>query len=531
MPISTQMLPVVGRLEVRIPLLCCFPFHYISSTCPCQHICFGDEVRRLCTDIRPVASAPITGQRCHLPKRVTRLVAHHGDSLMETILEEYTRRFSGSQDLYRRALPLFPNGVTHDGRYTTPFPIYIERARGSKKWGEDGSEFIDYWMGHGALLLGHGHPDVVGAVHEQIERGTHYGGCHRLEIEWAQLVTRLIPTAEKVRFTSSGTEATLMALRLARIFTGKTKVVKFQGHFHGWHDSLVIGFQPPYDPPITPGIPAGIAQDVLLCPSNDTGALESLLSSSDDIACVILEPTGASFGLVPTVPGFLSAIRELTAARGVLLIFDEVITGFRCSPGGAQQHYGVRPDLTTLAKVLAGGLPGACVTGRTEIMDGLSFRQDDPTNLRKMPHQGTFNANPLSASAGIAALKRVSSGEDIDVANSRAEQLKKGFADVIEKHGVDWLVYGHFSDVKVMFKAGGRRSVDEFLGDAAGQALLKTTGKPALVPTIRCGMLLNGVDFWRSRGFASSAHTKRDIEKTVEAFDTVVERMKREGNV
>jgi glutamate-1-semialdehyde 2,1-aminomutase len=450
---------------------------------------------------------------------------------METIIEEYTRRFSSSRQLYEQALALFPNGVTHDGRYAIPFPLYIERAEGSKKWDVEGRELIDYWMGHGSLLLGHGHPEVLRAMQEQIVLGTHYGACHRLEVEWAEWVMRLVPSAERVRFTSSGTEATMMAIRLARIFTGKTKVVRFQGHFHGWHDTIVVGYQPPYYPPSVPGIPPEVVGQVLVSPPNDIGALEHLLTSHNDIACVIIEPTGASFGLVPTAPGFLKTLREMTTRRRILLIFDEVITGFRCAPGGAQAYFGVTPDITTLAKILAGGLPGGCVTGRREIIDLLAFQPDDPTAQRKMLHHGTFNANPLSAAAGVATLSRVASGEDIAVANARAEQLKKGFGEVVERHGVDWLVYGHFSDVKVLLKARSCRSVDELLYGEENHALLRSLGRPELVPILRYGMLLYGVDFWRSRGMVSSAHAEADIEKTVEVFDTVVGRMRREGHV
>ena len=177
---------------------------------------------------------------------------------MHTILERYQKTFAKDREMSDAANHLFPDGVTHDGRYMSPFPVYITRADGSKKWGLDDTQFIDYWAGHGALLLGHNPPEVVEAVTAQMHRGTHYGACHPLEMEWGALVTQLIPSAERVRFVSSGTEATLMAIRLARTYTGKDKILKFAGHFHGWHDSVILGAYPPFDMNV-PGIPEGSA--------------------------------------------------------------------------------------------------------------------------------------------------------------------------------------------------------------------------------------------------------------------------------
>src|SRR5262249_5680760 len=220
---------------------------------------------------------------------------------------------------------------------------------------------------------------------------THPGACHELEIAWGQWVQRLVPSAEKVRFVSSGTEATLMALRLARIATGRPRVLKFAGHFHGWHDFVIPAADPPYDGTV-PGVPAEVAADTVVVPPNDEAAVERALSSDRSIGCVILEPTGGHFGAVPIGGDFLRALRDLTRRHNCLLIFDEVISGFRVSPGGAQTLYNVTPDLTTLAKVLAGGLPGGCVAGRGDLLAAIEFRPGKP----KMKHPGTFNANPLS---------------------------------------------------------------------------------------------------------------------------------------
>ena len=285
-----------------------------------------------------------------------------------TTTERYEAEFPTSRELHDDAKGLFPNGVTHDLRHLEPFPIYIDRAEGAYKWDVDGHKLIDFWSGHGALLLGHSHPDVVSAVRTQAGRATHPGGCHELEVEWGRLVHKLVPSAEKLRFTSSGTEATMMALRLARIFSGKPRVLKFAGHFHGWHDFLVPACDLPYDGSAVPGIPRDLLRDPVIVPPNDPAALDRALAENPEVGCVIIEPTGGHFGTVPVRGPFLKTLRELTTKHKKLLIFDEVISGFRVHPGGAQALYGVTPDLTTLAKILAGGLPGGCLAGRADIL-------------------------------------------------------------------------------------------------------------------------------------------------------------------
>ncbi|HZU89853.1 MAG TPA: aminotransferase class III-fold pyridoxal phosphate-dependent enzyme, partial [Stellaceae bacterium] len=280
------------------------------------------------------------------------------------IVSAYRAATPGSAAAAEKALSLFPSGITHDSRYIEPYGLYITRAEGPRKWDVDGRCYVDYFGGHGALLLGHCHPKVVEAVHRQIERGTHFGASHEIEIAWAEWILRLVPSAERVRFTSSGTEATLMALRLARAFTGRSKIIRFKHHFHGWHDHMTSGFASHFDGSPTTGVLAGIADNVLLAEQNDAEGLARLLEAHDDVAAAILEPTGAHGARLPIDPPFLSVLRELTRRHSVLLIFDEVVTGFRVAPGGAQAHYGITPDLTTLAKIMAGGLPGGAVAGR-----------------------------------------------------------------------------------------------------------------------------------------------------------------------
>ena len=446
---------------------------------------------------------------------------------MPTILERYQKTFAKDKELAQAANQLFPDGVTHDGRYMSPFPIYITRADGAKKWGLEDKTFIDYWAGHGALLLGHNPPDVVEAVTTQMHRGTHYGACHPLELEWGNLVTQLIPSAERVRFVSSGTEATLMAIRLARTYTRKNKVLKFVGHFHGWHDSLIIGAYPPFDASV-PGIPQEVRDTTLLCPPNDIDAIEKFLKTDKDIACVILEPTGASFGIVPTDGVFLQQLRELTDAHGVLLIFDEVITGFRVAPGGAQAHYNVTPDLTTLAKILAGGLPGGALVGKKEILELISMKAEEEG--LKMPHPGTFNANPLSASAGIATLNIVKTGKPHEQANRIAQKLRDELNSIIDAYGLDWVIYGEFSGIRLLIGHGEKdmRTTD-FDPYAWHYRKLKGGNDEQLLIHLRCGLLLNGVDLATNGGMTTAAHTEADITETVRAFEQTIEWIKADG--
>ena len=225
------------------------------------------------------------------------------------IQNAYTDALPVSQGLYERARKVFPDAVTHDNRRMQPFPLYVARADGAYKWDVDGHRYVDYWMGHGALLLGHNPPAVRDAVREQALKGTHYGACHEKEVEWGEWVCRLVPSAERVRFTGTGTEATHMAVRLARAATGKRHVVKFAGHFHGWHEGLEIGVRPPYEAEPEAGQLPEVVKLVSVLPPNDIGAVRARLAKGD-VAAVIIEPTGGHFGSVPAPASFVAALRE-----------------------------------------------------------------------------------------------------------------------------------------------------------------------------------------------------------------------------
>src|SRR6266849_5242086 len=369
-----------------------------------------------------------------------------------TIHEEYRAKHAKSAALWERARRSIPGGSTHDIRHLPPFPTYVERAAGTRKWDVDGNEYIDYWMGHGALFLGHCHPAVVRAVQEQMARGTHLGGCHELEVRWAELVTRLVPCAELVRFTMSGTEATHLAMRVARAYTGRSRIVKFTGHFHGWHDGAVAAVNPPYDVPMSAGVPGSTLDQVAICPPNDIKAVQVALERGD-VAAVILEPAGGQSGTTPTIPGYLQELRSLTTKHGVVLIFDEVITGFRYAPGGAQAYFGVTPDVTTLAKIVAGGLPGAAVVGKRDVMSMLAHRGDPAWDRsERVAQNGTFNSNPVCAAAAIATLELVADGSLHARANKACDELRTGLSDLMKRGGVPGTCFGESSIFHVSFE-------------------------------------------------------------------------------
>jgi glutamate-1-semialdehyde 2,1-aminomutase len=427
----------------------------------------------------------------------------------------YAEKTPRSRVLHQRALDLLPNGVTHVGRYLEPHPIYVERAAGSRKWDVDGNEYVDYFGGHGALILGHNHPAVVAAVAAQLEKGTHYGASHALEVEWAELIRELIPSAQRIRFTVSGTEATHLALRLSRAYTGKSKIVRFSGHFHGWHDQVC------FPAGGAPGVVSGIVDETLVVSPH---GVEALLSSRDDIAAVIVEPTGATFGHVPLAEATLHQLRELTSRRGVLLIFDEVISGFRCSPGGAQRLYRITPDLTTLAKIIAGGFPGAAIAGRADVLRLLDFAGGKPPAV---VHQGTYNAAPISAAAGIATLQQIRDTDAIERANRSAAAIRDGINQVAQQRGFPWCAYGLFSDFH-LFR--GDASPDDIQAGKVPGEQLKGGLPMELVHKLRTGFLLHGVDIigWPG-GLVSAAHTEEDVERTVDAFEATVEMLAEEG--
>ncbi len=438
----------------------------------------------------------------------------------------YRARFARSAALAEEARRRVPGGITHDARFAPTFPLFIERAAGVYKWDVDDNRMIDYWCGHGALLLGHAHPAVTAAVQAQAARGTHYGAESSLGLRWAALVQQLIPGAEQVRFTASGTESTMLAIRLARAATRRPTIVRFAGHFHGWHDGLAPGADPS-DPHA--GLTSATLDYVLTIPTS-LDALDTALASRDDIAAVVMEPTGASYGMQPLPQGFFAAVRERTTAHDVLLICDEVVTGFRLSPGGAQAREGVVADLTTLAKILAGGLPGGAVVGREAIMRHLAFGDAAWNNGAKIRHQGTYNANPLSAAAGVAALELIADGTVGAQANAAGSALVAALNERLRERKLrGWTVYGDGS----IFHMFADPAVDLEPGQSPAHlplAALKTGGDLRVLQPLRMALHLQGIDLMRGRsGFVSALHSADDITVTVAAFDQAIDMLQSEA--
>ena len=440
----------------------------------------------------------------------------------ESIREEYIRKNPRSAELYPRFREVFPSGgAGHDGYVAEPFPIAIAKGQGSRKWDVDGNEYVDYGLGSASLLLGHSHPAVTEALQRALPNGSHYGAPVEAMLEWGEKVHNLIPCADKVRFVGSGAESTMLAMRVARAFTGKEKIIRWESHYHGWHDYVMPGNLAPFDVPASTGIPQGAVDSVIVLPP-DLDALEQTLANNNDIAGVITEGSGASYGTVPLAPGFLDGVRRLTRQYGVVMILDEVITGFRWSPGGLQQRLGIDPDLCTLAKILTGGLPGGAVAGRADIMQVMEQTGDsDHDRFQRVLHGGTFNANPYCAATGNAALEVVATGEMQNTADRMAERLRAGLREIMSRYEVAATVYGEASTFHVYFGGTTIEGLD---------ANTLKSAPPAIQSAFRQALQVRGVDLMsRTSGVLSGVHTEADIDQSLEAADGAIRAMIDEG--
>lgn len=426
-------------------------------------------------------------------------------------LAEYARANPRSQAAHERALELLPSGITHDARRQDPFPLCVQRAEGAYKWDLDGHRVLDYVTGHGAMIAGHSHPAVVAALCAQAGLGQHVGASTVWEAEWAERIVTMVPSAERVRFTSSGTEATLLALRVARGYTARNRVLKLTGHFHGWHDDASPGVALPVDREPPRGSPPN--PDLTVVDPFSEGALEAELAHGD-VACVILEPTGAAWGAVPLAPAHVARIAAAARAHDALVVFDEVVTGFRWSPGGAQQVIGVTPDLTALAKIVAGGLPGGAVAGRADVLEVLAFH---PARA-KVEHPGTHNGHPLAAVAGCATLDLLADGSALAAASATAAELRDALCAAFDARSTPGCAYGQASTFCLLF---GERTDDP--------VTLKQGVQGALLSALQCAMLLEGVHLFHGCGLLSIAHGAAEIELTAKAFARSLERLQDEG--
>ena len=443
---------------------------------------------------------------------------------MTTPIEKiYKEKHSKSEQKFNEAMNLFPNGVTHDARMTKPFPYYITNAQGSKKWDIDGNEYIDYKSGHGAMLLGHAHPEIVKVVRETIAKGSLPGASTELEVAWGKAIKNLVPSAETIRFTSSGTEADMLGMRIMRAYTGKNKIIKFEQHFHGWSDaaSATGGADDNWEY----GIPTQILNTMIVIPPNDISILESLLDKDDDIAGVMLEPTGAHMGQYPIKPSFLKELRQLCTDRKIVLMFDEVVTGFRVAKGGAEELLGITPDISSWAKILGGGLPGGCVTGKTEFMEILEKK----SGKKGIYHPGTFNANPLSAAAGAKALDIVRTTNVNEIAAKRGQQLVSGLNGVLSKLEIPGLAYGN--DSLVHFRLGIEANSVEDIINLSKEDEAKSYDS-AIHSQLGLSLINQGIDTWAASRFIMMAeHSEDDVNKTVEAMENAFIEARNQGTI
>jgi len=372
--------------------------------------------------------------------------------------DEYVSKTLKSKKLYERAQKVLPAGVSYAIRYFEPYPFYTIQAKGCKLYDVDGNEYIDFWLGHTALILGHSPPAVMNAVKKQIDIGTHFGTSHELEIKLAEQVAKMVPSAEMTRFTNSGTEANMYATRLARAYTGKSKILKFEGGWHGGYDALHVGVKPPFDVPESAGLTNGAVQHTVLAPFNDLEKARERMKNND-VAAVIIEPVLGSGGGIPAEKQFLKGLRELCNEHDALLIFDEVITGFRLAPGGAQQYYNVKADLTVFGKILGGGFPVGAFSGRKEIMERLN-----PLIYPRPKysfHGGTFTANPITMAAGLATLKILEDGRSIAEINKAGDKIRKEIANIFEPNNINAQVTGAGSLFGVHFTNKPVRNVSD----------------------------------------------------------------------
>lgn len=413
-----------------------------------------------------------------------------------------------SASLYARALDLFPGGVNSPVRAFRAVggePFFVDRGEGARIYDVDGREYIDYVLSWGPLLFGHAHPRVVEAVSEAARRGTSYGAPIAAEVRLAELVQRFFPSMERMRFVNSGTEATMSAVRLARGFTGRPLLLKFEGCYHGHGDSFLVkagSGVATLGLPDSPGVPEALSRLTLTAPFNDVEAVAQIFHEhGDQIAAVIVEPVMGNAGFIPPASGFLEELRRCTTASGALLIFDEVMTGFRVAPGGAQEHFGVTPDLTTLGKVIGGGLPVGAYGGRRDLMEHIA-----PSG--PVYQAGTLSGNPVAMAAGIAQLEMIEELQPHAELAERTGRLVEGLLGGASQLGVP-ASGGHLGSMWGIFFADGPvRNYTEARGSDVG-----------LFRRYYHGCLQRGVFFAPSAfeaGFLSTEHGDSEIDVTIE---------------
>jgi glutamate-1-semialdehyde 2,1-aminomutase len=441
-------------------------------------------------------------------------------SIRETsaqIVTAYRRRTPKSAEWFEKGLRVMPGGDTRSSTFFLPYPTFMARGEGAKLYDVDGNILIDYLNNYTALIHGNAFPPVVEAARRQVERGTAWGAPNEDQVNLATLICERVPSVQQLRFTNSGTEATMQAIRAARAFTGRDLIIKIEGGYHGTHEAVAVSIEPdiaragagsaPLAVPAGPGVPRGVLEATCIVPFNDGAALERIISEHhEQIAAVILEPMMGSRGMIPADHEYLDLVREVSTSNGILLILDEVMT-FRLDTGGAQGLYEVQPDLTAFAKIIGGGFPVGAFGGREGIM-----RLYDPAR-GKIGHGGTFNGNPVTMAAGVAAMQHVTP-EKIAYINSLGESLRDGFRDVLEEQGINGQVTGLGSLVGVHLTA---QPVRNYRGAASV--------RPILRESLHLGLLNRGI-FTSPEGVlcTSTVMTHDDVNSAIGAFqDTLLE--------
>lgn len=416
---------------------------------------------------------------------------------------------STGAELLDKARRYFPGGVL--GTFLPPedLDFVVMRGEGSKVYDAQGRAYHDYVLASGPMILGHAHPAVVEAIRKQVELGTSYYGLNAPAIELAEEIVKAVPSAEKVRLVGSGAEATFYCLRLARAHTGRSKILKFEGAYHGHHDYVMFGAYTssdtyPIGKPDTAGIPPELRSEVLVAPYNDAETTCRIIREyRDSLAAVIVEPLQR---VISPRPGFLEALRRATSEVGAVLVFDEVVTGFRLAYGGAQQKYGVLPDLTALGKIIGGGLPLAAVCGKAEILDHANARQKDAAYTYV---SGTLNGNAPSAAAGLATVRELQKPGAYERLEAIGETIRTGLSDIVERRGIPAQVVGEGPLYNVVLT--GRDVVDHRSVESADRQKTAQLGRELM----QRGVYINLV----AKGYMSLAHSDQDLAQTLESFD------------
>jgi len=411
-----------------------------------------------------------------------------------------------SKELFEESKKYLPGGVDSPVRAFKPYPFFVQKAHGSKIWDEDGNKYIDNCLGYGPIILGHGNIKITEAIAKQLSNGTSYGAPTENEITLAKMVVDRVPCAEMVRFVNSGTEATMSAIRLARGFTGKDKIIKFEGAYHGAHDYVLVkSGSGAATLPDSLGIPKDTTKNTLSVPFNDEKIIEDLIKKEkDQIAAIIVEPVMGNIGCVEPKTGFLEFLREITEKNNILLIFDEVITGFRLSKGGAQTYYHTIPDLVTLGKIIGGGFPMGAFAGKKEIMEMIA-----PSG--NVYQAGTFNGNPISVTAGISALNQLDQTFYQDL-NKKGEFLRGKIAEIIEDLNLDINLVGLSSMYQIYFNSK----------EVLNYKIAKESDSERFLIYFR-ELLKNGVFIPPSQfecNFISCAHSKKDLTEIALAIES-----------